>query len=180
MRHVLSDYLLRPHMTESPTDTKFMSRTALLKATGITSRQLTYYTQRGAVARPVGKTRAAKYTVSHLHQVRRVVELLNKYQTTVAQIAEAFAGQIPSARPAKTKADPRPQSSTKLHVLRLSDGIHIMVAEELLPTEKKLLRAILKAGELVQRDRLKLATEVMTREQDLQEQVSGRGRRSGS
>ncbi len=174
----LLDHLFRPHLHDSPTEPRTYSRAQLLAATGITSRQLTYFMQKGAVARPMGNTRAAKYTVSHLHQVQRVVELLKKHQTTVAEVAEAYASNTPGSRAVKQPSAARPRSAEKLIVHRLTEGVRVVVDEDLLPTEKKLLAALLKVGKQVEDARLKLLDEAITREQRLREQVTSSRRRT--
>lgn len=174
----LIDHLFRPHLYDSPTEPKVYSRSQLLTATGITSRQLSYLMQKGAVARPIGKTRAARYTISHLHQVQRAVELMTRYQTTVSEIAEAYASRTPGARAIKQPSAARPRSAERQIVHRLTDGVRVVVDEDLLPTEKKLLTALLKVGAQLEQDRMKLLDEVLTREQRLKDQVTPNRRRT--
>jgi DNA-binding transcriptional MerR regulator len=165
------DALFRHFMTDAPTEAKLFSRSELLTAAGITSRQLTYYIQKGAVARPIGKTRAAKFTIDHLHQAQRVVELLKNHQTTVPEIAEAYASNTPGARAVKTPSLARDSSAVKLIKHPLTAGVCILVDDELLPTEKRLLAELLKVAKKFNQLRTKLALETITREQRLLDQV---------
>lgn len=170
--------LLDPHRTAAPTTSQVFSRKELLAAAGITSRQLTYYMQKGVVARPLGNTRAAQYTASHLHQVQRVVELLQNGQVNVSEIAEAYAPHTPGFRPTKRPPVEVPKTCVKLLVYPLTPGVRIFVDENLLPTEERLLAALLKAGKIDQRTRLKLASEALDPKKRVDENLPARRRRA--
>lgn len=170
-KYGLFDPVVRRYMTVSPTEPQFFSRSELLKAARISSRQLTYYMHKGAVARPIGKTRAAKFTIAHVHQAQRVVELLKNHQTTVSEIAETYASNTPGARAVKTPSAARDRSAVKLIKHPLTEGVCILVEEELLPTEKKLLSELLKVAKKFDRLRSKMVLETLTREQRLLDQV---------
>lgn len=155
--------LYRPFMTGSPTEPKFFSRSEVLIRAGITSRQLRYYIEMGAVARPIGKTRSAKFTLNHIHQAQRVATLLKESEMTVAMIAEAYSSSTSGSRAIQTQKAPGDGSAVKLIRHNLTDGVCILVHEELLPTEKKLLSDLLKVGKQFHHLRVQLVLEKFSR-----------------
>ncbi|MBY0233948.1 MAG: MerR family transcriptional regulator [Burkholderiaceae bacterium] len=168
------DRLLRPHLTEAPTEPQYLSRKELLAAADITERKLTYYIQQGAVARPIGKTRAAKYTASHLTQIQRTVELLKNHQTTVAEIGQAYASKTPGTRAALRTPKQHPQAGVRQVVYWLADGVSIVANENLLEMEKKLLKRVLKAGKLSTQESAQLTSQTLERGDRLLNQVNPR------
>jgi len=155
------DFLFQPHMYSDPTSPQYYTRAQLLAATGITPRQLHYYIQSGAVSRPIGNTRAAKYTLKHLNQVQRVLALLGEREMTVAEIAEAFAPKRSNhARSRKPHA--QPTKSTKEVIYRVTEGVRIVASDALSPSEQVILRRLLAAGQTTVRERSKLALEAIS------------------
>jgi len=143
-----------------PTQPKRISRQELLKAGGVSDRQLRYFIKCGAVRPPIGKTRGASYTLEHLSQVKRVVQL-QKNGMTVAQVAEAYAK---GKRDHLRKAAPlRPSSAIRETVYPVTNGIRVVAAEELLPSEQALLRRLLRAGETTSRERQSMMSESLAR-----------------
>lgn len=135
----------------------------LLNAAAITDRQLKYFIRCGAVSRPLGVTKAATYTSEHLAQIRRVVNLVKTKGLTVLQVAEFSAQGRKGIRAKRESPTLRPSRSTQETVYRLSEGLRVVAAGELLPSEHALLKRLLKAGETSLKERAKLASEVMTR-----------------
>lgn len=181
MKHNLFDHLFNPCLVGSPNETQFLTKEELLKSASITSRQLRYYTEKGAVSRPVGHTRAAKYTIKHLRQVERVVKLMREHQTSVQEIAEAYAENVPEVKASKQKLHPASSQVQKLLVYKLTSGIRIVANEDLLPTEKRLLQELLKTGKLSTIKRAALASAAATPDNHLLNQVvRSRGRKPSS
>lgn len=154
--------MLGPNAFAPPTDLQFIKKADLLLAAGITSRQLRYFIQMGAVARPIGKSRHAQYTVTHLQQAKRVAWELQTTGRTVAEIAEIHAKRTPGVRPAKQEPKVRPSTGETSITYRLTEGVSVVVRDRLLPTETQLLRKLLKVGTLSLRERLRMTQESLT------------------
>lgn len=181
MRHNPFDRLFTPCLVASPTETKFLTKEQILQVTGITSRQLRYYTEKGAVSRPIGHTRAAQYTIKHLHQVELVLKLMREHQTSVQEIAETYAENVPEVKATKQKLHPASSQVQKLLIYRLTSGIRIVANEDLLPTEKRLLQELLRTGKLSIARRAEMASESLTPDLHLRKQMGpSRGRKSSS
>lgn len=180
MKHTVFESLLQPFLAGAPTNTQFFTKEGLLRATGITPRQLRYYTEMGAVSPAIGHTRAARYTIKHLHQVERVVSLLRSYSTSVREIAEAYAESIPGVKPAKQRYLANSAQVDKLIVHRVTEGIRIVVNENLSPTEMRLLQELLKTSKLSAAKRVALAREAITPDTRLLNELEQSRRRRAS
>lgn len=180
MKHNPFDRLLRPYMTRSPTETQYLPLDALLTMARITKRQLDYYIKQGAVSRPIGRTSAARYTAKHLDQINRVVDLRRKGHS-IKEIAEAYAQNIPGSSASKTKPRVGRTSPQTLIVHQLTEGIRVVVDEDLLPTEVTLLNQLLKLGKLSIERRAALANEAITRDDKvLNQEITNRRRKLAS
>lgn len=154
-----------------------LSRTDLLKMAGITSRQLTYYIQCGAVSPPIGRTRSAAYTLDHVKQAKRVRHHLSS-EMTVAQIAEAFSrGGKGLQKLRRSTAPAWPRQAQRATIYRVSEGIHVFASEELLPTETFIIKRLLKAGELTAKERLRMSGDLAQRAAELPAKRAPSGRR---
>lgn len=162
MRSTFIAQMLDPNAFAPPTDPQFIKKADLLAAAGITSRQLRYFIQMGAVARPIGKSRHAQYTVAHLQQAKRVVWELQTTDRTVAQIAEIHARKTPGVRPAKQEPKVRPSTAEVSITYRLTAGVSVVVRDRLLPTETQLLKKLLELGKLSLRERLQMTNESLS------------------
>lgn len=174
MEHGPFDRLVRPHLTGSPTEPQYLSRAELIRKAGITERKLSYYIKQGAVARPIGKTRGAKYTASHLTQIVRTVELLKNHQTTVTEIGQAYASKTPGARAALRTPKHHPQAGVRQIEYQLADGVTVTANENLPEMAKKLLKRVLKAAKLSAKESAELTSQTLEGEHRLLNQVNPR------
>lgn len=148
-KHTLFDELAGAYVAAGSSEAAPITRDRLLKLTGVTDSQLNYYIRQGAVKPPNGRTRAAKYSVDHVLQVRRVTHLLRRGDWTVQQIAESFD---PSRR--RTSASKQRSAGVDHETIyRVNDRIRIVVSDDLLDVDRIILKRLLKAGESTIKER---------------------------
>jgi DNA-binding transcriptional MerR regulator len=146
-----------------PTNPRAYTRKELLGLTGITSRQLTYYIEKGAVDAPEGRTRAAKYTHNHVQQIRRTVDLKTRSNITVSEIAETFARRARSPG-RKASSQENCQGYPKVqHVYQVTDGISIVSSGNLLASEQAILERLKKAATSSMKERARMVAETLAR-----------------
>ncbi len=93
----------------------------LASLAGLPRRTVRYYIQLGLVDRPIGETRAAYYTASHLHQLLAIARYSNA-GLSLERIGELLTQ--PALRPV---AAPRAGSIAVRSHLTLADGVELVV-----------------------------------------------------
>lgn len=167
MRALIGGYAMAP-----PTEPRSFSREELLKLTGITPSQLNYYVREGAVSKPIGRTRAARYSMGHVEQIRRVIDQLTIPGWTVGKIAEA-AARTKTGRKAWS-APKSPGTVVTENAYSVSENVRIVVRQEPLAIEKDLVNRMIKAAEMTMKERRRYDSESLERYRSSRQPQAGR------
>lgn len=119
--------------------------------TGLSARTIRYYIQSGLVARPVGETRAARYSNRHLEDLLSIRKWSDA-GLSLERIRELLHGETPDLPPRA----PAPGSITVCSHLHIGEGLELVIdpgRAGLSPEQLRLLnRLILDAYRHVQSD----------------------------
>jgi len=89
-------------------------------AAGVAQRTVRYYIQIGLVDRPVGETRAAYYTPTHLEQLL-TVQKWSEAGLSLDSIRRLMAGELPAVPP-----EPRGRVEVRSH-MTVTDGVELVI-----------------------------------------------------
>ena len=94
----------------------------LCALTGLSPRTIRYYIQTGMIERPVGETRAARYSNRHLEDLLSIRKWSDA-GLSLDRIRELLRGKVPDLPPRR----PSPGSVTVCSHLHIADGLELVM-----------------------------------------------------
>ena len=131
----------------------------VLTKSGLTRRQLTHLIKNGAVDRPSGNTRAARYSAIHVAQAKFAAKQMRDGVATAAQLGDARLGKVTKKTGRVLKSQPSTECRQE-NVYQVTPEIRIVTAAALGPTERKILSRLRMTAKLTTAERYKLTNEI--------------------